>query len=330
MSIPPIIVATTRKGLRCQWNLLMNGLGPADKNGHYKRPKSKHADATLPSIDELFKRGQNELPYLVVGKSCPWAHRTWLVYRIRHLEKVINLVLATPDQKGGRWTIEPSLLGCSSLKRLYKLCKASKDERATVPVLIDPLNSNKLSPRILGNESAQLIKVLNAIDTKKDDINLMPEDLRNEIEVWQNLLQDNINNGVYKCGFARNQKAYEKASNKLFSTLEKVESSLAIKGPWLCGERITLADIQLFPTLIRWEMVYVQLFKCSEKPLWSYPNIWAWRQKFLLIEGVRETCNPENWRNDYFGALFPLNPSNIIPKGPDLMKIVNAKQPTIT
>ena len=329
MSIPPIIVATARRGWRCQWNVLMSGLGPADKDGDYKRPKSKYEYAVLPSLEELLQRDKNDLPFLIVGKSCPWAHRTWLVYKIRKLNKLINLIFATSDKKGGRWIIEPSFLDCSSLKDLYKLCQASDVARATVPLLIDPLNSELSSPRILGNESSQLIIALNKIESRDSEIDLVPEDLRGEIQTWQNLLQEDVNNGVYKCGFARNQKSYEAASQKLFSTLTKVEKSLENKGPWLCGEIITLADIQLFPTLIRWEIVYMQLFKCCERPLWSFPNIWEWRQKFLKIEGVSETCNPSNWRNDYFGALFPLNPSNIIPKGPDLMTLVNAKPPKI-
>ena len=146
---------------------------------------------------------------------------------------------------------------------------------------------------------------------------------REGIAKWQELIQPNINNGVYKCGFARNQTAYEKASKNLFSTLKIIEENLHSKGPWLCGKDFTIADIRLFPTLIRWEIIYAPLFKCSKKPLSDFPNIIKWRKKLFNIANISKTCDSEAWRKDYFGALFPLNPSGIIPKGGSISKIVN-------
>ena len=140
---------------------------------------------------------------------------------------------------------------------------------------------------------------------------------------WQNLIQENINNGVYKCGFARNQIAYEKASKDLFSALNNVEQYLQSNGPWLCGESLSIADIRLFPTLIRWESIYEPLFKCSKKPLASYPNIIKWRKTIFNLYNVKNTCDADAWRKDYFGALFPLNPSCITPKGESIVDIVN-------
>ena len=138
-----------------------------------------------------------------------------------------------------------------------------------------------------------------------------------------------VNDGVYRCGFARTQSAYEMSSNNLFDTLKKVNESLSKKGPWLCGKELTLADIRLFPTLIRWEMVYEPLFGCSKEPLWSFPFIWEWRQRLFAMKSISETCDSISWRKDYFGALFPLRPSNIVPCGPDLIKMVNAEPPTL-
>ena len=109
----------------------------------------------------------------------------------------------------------------------------------------------------------------------------------------------------------------------------KINKSLTSKGPWLCGEKLTLADVRLFPTLIRWEMVYMPLFRCSKKPLLLFPKISEWRRRFFQIPEVINTCNSTSWRKDYFGALFPLRPSNIIPAGPELHTIVNAKSPKI-
>ena len=153
-----------------------------------------------------------------------------------------------------------------------------------------------------------------------------PADLEPGIQRWMQLLQPAVNDGVYRCGFARTQKAYDEASAALFSALDTVEASLQNQGPWLCGEQPTIADVCLFPTLIRWELVYAPLFGCSARPLWMFPALWRWRQRFYALPGVADTCDGEAWRADYFGALFPLNPGGIVPAGPDLSKLVNSSE----
>ena len=195
---------------------------------------------------------------------------------------------------------------------------------ATVPVLVDPQEQ-----RILGNESAQLVELLNRWPAAADAPDLAPEDLNPAMSKWQALLQPDVNDGVYRCGFARTQAAYDRAEAALFTALEQVEQSLGSRGPWLCGDRLTLADLRLFPTLIRWEIVYDPLFGCSRLPLWQLPNIWRWRQQLLALPGVLDTCNAKAWRNDYFGALFPLNPGGIVPAGPELSKLVNSGVPAL-
>ncbi len=323
MSIPPPIVAAARIGWKWQWNQLMNGLAPANRDGEYARPASQHQEAKIPHEDCLNERSPNQLPYLIIGRSCPWAHRTWLVHKLRKLEPRITLIIARVDKKAGRWKLDPPCLGCDSLLALYQLCGSPPNHRATVPSLIDPGGPSSKSPTLLGNESAQLVEVLNQWPSANKKVDLQPDALNEEIKRWQHLLQPTVNDGVYRCGFARNQSAYDKAIRELFSALKQVDKSLAKKGPWLCGKRLTLADLRLFPTLIRWEMVYMPLFKCSKEPLWSFPYLWRWRQRLFAIPEVAETCDPKAWREDYYGALFPLNPSNIVPTGPDLEEIVN-------
>ncbi len=325
MSIPPIAVALARGGWNWQWNQLMNGFAPADQAGNYERPPSQHQKAIAPQKNELINRSKKLLPHLIVGRSCPWAHRTWLLYELRDLDNSLNLLIAQPDHNAGFWRISPSWLGCDSLLGLYKKCGKPPNHRATVPALVDPGERENNQPRLLGNESSQLIEVLNEWPTANDAPDLLPSDLQEEIENWHKLLQNSVNNGVYRCGFARTQSAYNKASEELFQALQEVEQNLSVRGPWLCGEKLTLADVRLFPTLIRWEMVYEPLFGCSQEPLWSFPNIWQWRQKFLALPRVLRTCDSTAWRNDYFGALFPLRPSNIVPAGPNLVKLVNSK-----
>ncbi|OUW39828.1 MAG: glutathione-dependent reductase, partial [Synechococcus sp. TMED185] len=225
----------------------------------------------------------------------------------------VNLVLVEPDPQAGRWVFPAPLLGCRSLQELYRLAGANPQQRATVPLLLDP-GSESRSPVILSNESAELVQLLNRWPGSAMD--LEPEPLLEAIEQWSQQLQHSLNDGVYRCGFARSQTAYDRAEAALFAALEALEESLSGQGPWLCGAQLTLADVRLFPTLIRWEQVYAPLFGCSRQPLWCFPALWQWRARFLALPGVLETCDPLAWRTDYFGALFPLRPSALVPAGP--------------
>jgi putative glutathione S-transferase len=176
----------------------------------------------------------------------------------------------------------------------------------------------------LVNESARLIELLNG--WPGDGPDLWPAAQREAIERWRERLQSSVNDGVYRCGFARNQSAYDEAEAELFNTLEALEETLragaAAGESWLCGAEPSLADVVLFPTLIRLELVYAPLFGCSRRPLWQFPALAQWRARFFALPGVAATCFPEAWRRDYFGSLFPLNPSGIIPAGPDLASLV--------
>ncbi len=327
MTIPPIAVAAARMGWHWQWNQLMNRLAPVDQDGNYQRPISQNQNAKAFTAKEISCRTSNQMPRLIIGRSCPWAHRTWLVYELRNLKKNLILLEAKVDSKAGQWKIVPAWLECESLLGLYEKCGSPPNYRATVPSLIDPGATPPNKPELLGNESAQLVKVLNKWPTAHNSPNLYPKDLEEEINNWQSLLQPSVNDGVYRCGFARTQSAYNKACKELFEALMEVEESLSKNGPWLCGKHLTLADVCLFPTLIRWEMVYMPLFGCSQEPLWSFPNLWQWRKRFFALPNVKNTCDSKAWRSDYFGALFPLRPSNIIPAGPDLFRMVNSKTP---
>ena len=321
MAIPPALVIAARQGWRWQWQRLMGGLGPADAEGNYRRPSSDHLSATLPPSIEATLPEQRR-PLLILGRSCPWAHRTWLVHRLRRLDSSLTPLMATADHHAGRWQLNPPWQGCQTLLELYRRCGEPPSYRATVPVLVDPSG-----PRILGNESAQLVELLNQWPAPAEAPDLAPEQLKDDIDRWQSLLQPAVNDGVYRCGFARTQAAYDRAETDLFSALEQAEQALEDGRSWFCGDQLTLADVRLFPTLIRWELVYAPLFGCSRRPLWQYPNLWRWRQRFHTLPGVNDTCDAEAWRHDYFGALFPLNPGGIVPAGPELSTLVHAGIP---
>jgi len=170
-------------------------------------------------------------------------------------------------------------------------------------------------------ESARLIELLNHWPSPSG-LDLDPPVQREGTGHWREQLQHAVNDGVYRCGFARNQAAYDRAETSLFEALGSANTALGKGDPWLSGPDLSLADVVLFPTLIRMELVYAPLFGCSRLPLWQLPDLWAWRSRFYGLPGVTETCCDQAWRHDYFGALFPLNPSGIVPASPPLATLV--------
>ena len=327
MTIPAPVVRGVRCAWHWQWQQLMGGLGPADADGNYRRPEG--AFSAPPSLPEAVDLQAGHA--LIVGRSCPWAHRTWLVWSLRRLEPSIDLVLAQPDPGGGLWRLSPPFQGSGTLRELYRHAGAPAGSRATVPVLVGGRSGG-----VISNESARLMELLDHWPQGEAAAGALargslqpPESLDTQTR-WRERLQHEVNDGVYRCGFARSQSAYDRAEAALFSSLEALEAALADGRPWILGDGLTLVDVQLFPTLIRWELVYEPLFGCSRRPLWQFPRLWSWRQRFHALPGVAATCSPEAWRSDYFGALFPLNPSGIVPKAPDFSTLVLAQPPTLT
>ena len=314
MPIPPLVVSTARCVWHWQWQQLMGGLGPADAEGNYRRPPSPFAERpALPA-----SAGEPGRHVLIVGRSCPWAHRAWLVWALRGLSAGMELLVVDPDPAAGRWVFAEPFLDCPTLQHLYGLAGAAPQARATVPVLVD-----RQERRIVLGESARLIELLNQWPAGAQAPDLELAEQREAIDTWRERLQHAVNDGVYRCGFARNQAAYDRAEQAVFTVLEQAEAVLAGQ-PWLCGAAPSLADVQLFATLIRLELVYAPLFGVSRCALWQFPGLWQWRGRFWRLPGVAATCFPEAWRRDYFGALFPLHPSGIIPAGPELATLVGA------
>lgn len=315
MAIPPAVVAAARTGWHWQWQQLMGGLGPADPEGNYRRPAG--AFVAKPELPQ--SAGEPGAHVLIVGRSCPWAHRAWLVRQLRQLQQSIDLLVVEPDPKAGRWRFSTPFRGCQTLQELYRAAGADPNQRATVPVLVE-----RHSGAVVVGESARLMELLNSWPAPKGVLDLEPTSHARAIQDWRERLQYSVNDGVYRCGFARNQGAYDRAESALFQTLAEAEATLSgpNASPWLCAETPTLADVQLFPTLIRLELVYAPLFGVSRQPLWQFPGLWRWRQRFFALSGVAETCCDQAWREDYFGALFPLNPSGIVPAGPALATLV--------
>ena len=307
------IVSIARQLWFWLWMKLMDGFAPSDKNGNYARPKGF-------SYHNL-KVNKNKNYYLLVGATCPWCHRLMITYKLLNLSDKIKINLLIPKYKTGEWIFKKKFYNCKNLNEVYIKCNQTKIFRATLPTL---LNCEDGEIKFISNESRDILKFLNSI---KFNSILVSDLIKDCDKTLLDLINDDINNGVYKCGFARNQNAYIEASQKLFAALTKIEKILDKNGgPWLLGKEISFADIYLFPTIIRWELIYSKLFKCTEKDISSFKNIVMWRYNFFKLRGISETCFYKNWLQDYYQAIFPLNPNQIIPLQPSLEEIVNSKK----
>ena len=305
------LIKTSKKFWFWFWKQLMNGFAPSDLQGNYKRP------AGITINNEYDINYENGRIYLLVGNSCPWCQRTLLIHKIKNLSKEVTVIFLKADIEHGEWIFNKTFKGLTRLSDLYKKANKKIIFRATLPLLISFVKDEII---ILSNESSQIIKLLNSIKSKAKDNPLKINDCNQKL---LDLIHNNINDGVYKCGFARNQLSYEKASKNLFAALSIVEISLQKnKGDWILGEELTYADIYLFPTLIRWELIYSKLFKCTEQELSNFEKIIEWRLKFFKLSNVDKTCYDNEWKKDYYKALFPLNPNQLIPVLPSLKEIM--------
>ena len=295
------------------WTKLMNGFAPSDLQGNYRRPSG-----ILINKNYEFKVN-NENTYLLVGNSCPWCHRTLLIYKLKNLSKKVKVIFLEADINSGQWIFNEKFEGCETLHQFYKKAQKHNLFRSTLPLLFNFQNDQI---NILSNESSEIVKFLNSI--KVDSLQEALQISKCDQDLLE-IIHSDINNGVYKCGFARNQISYEKASKNLFEALTKIEKKFDKNlGNWICGEDLTYADIYLFPTIIRWELIYRQLFKCTEKEISDFKNIIKWRLRFFKLTKVSETCFDSEWKKDYYKALFPLNPNQIIPVLPSLREIMQS------
>jgi len=310
-SLPPGLVVRLGKTVwHTMWQIMMAKLAPTDDAGAYTRPASEfrqwvQAGSQYPPAANRYR--------LIVGMGCPWAHRTLVTRALKGLEATIPIWRVSPSPNEGVWLFDNPGSEWRSLPELYQTNQTGYTGRSTVPVLWDTQTR-----AIVNNESADIIKILNsAFDefAERSDLDLYPADLQDAIERWNDRVYHAINNGVYRCGFARTQAAYESACTQLFDTLDEIDGHLA-HHRYLCGDRLTLADVRLFTTLFRFDAVYHGLFKCDRQYIREYDCLWPYARDLYQQPGVAETCDLDTIRQDYYGNLFPLNPGGIIPLGP--------------
>lgn len=258
--------------------------------------------------------------HLYVSLACPWAHRTLIFRRLKELEQLISVSVVSPkmaDETGWTFRAEGStgdpVNNKDHLWQVYTEADPHYSGRVTVPVLWD-----KERRTIVSNESSEIIRMFNTAFNALtgNEADFYPEPLRPEIDRINARVYDDINNGVYKAGFATTQEAYEEAVTALFAALDWVEELLGER-PYLAGDDITEADWRLFTTLARFDAVYVGHFKCNLRRIADYPNISHYFQALYEVPGIKDTVDLDQIRTHYYWSHPTINPHRIIPIGPE-------------
>ncbi|MGB0687065.1 MAG: glutathione S-transferase family protein [Paracoccaceae bacterium] len=259
--------------------------------------------------------------HLYVSLACPWAHRTLIVRALKGLEKMISVSVVHWYMAENGWTFDvgdgvvpDTVNGAQFLHQVYTKAKPDYSGRVTVPVLWD-----KHTKTIVSNESPEIIRMFNAAFDEVGAVqgDYYPEHLRSEIDALNDRIYTTVNNGVYRCGFATTQAAYEEAITPLFDTLDWLEDILSRKR-YLTGGQITEADWRLFTTLIRFDPVYVGHFKCNIRRIADYPNLSNYLRDLYQQPGIARTVNMEHIKRHYYESHTSINPSRVVPLGPDI------------
>ena len=296
-------------------------------------PKESTADGRFRRQESRFRRqvdvdGRSPFPpepgryHLYVSYACPWAHRTIITRNLKKLQDTVSMSVVDPIRDDKGWAFREGqghgpdpVNGFAYLKQAYIAADAGFEGRVTVPVLWD-----RESGTIVNNESSEIVRMLNDAFNEYGDssVDLYPLELRDEIDHVNDLVYDKVNNGVYKAGFATSQPAYEEACRDLFHALDRLEAGLATQR-YLVGNRLTEADIRLFTTLVRFDPVYHGHFKCNIRQLKDYPHLWGYTRDLYHHPGIGETVNLDHIKRHYYATHAAINPTGVVPLGPDLM-----------
>ena len=293
----------------------------SDKSGAYKRLPRTFLD-NISENHEIFKP-ESKRYHLYVSYACPWATRTLIYRQLKDLDEHISVSVVHPDMLEDGWKFDDNFLGATKdhlydkkfLRELYQKADPYVTTSVTVPVLWD-----KKTETIVNNESSQIIRIFNSNfnDLTDNQNDYFIKSKKTEIQKMNKIIYENINNGVYKCGFALTQKTYESAVMKLFETLDELDKTLS-KKRYLVGSEITEADLRLIPTLLRFDSVYVTHFKCSMKRIIDYKNLHRYMKDLLEVPAIKNTFKIDHIKRHYFYSHESINPSRIIPKGPTII-----------
>lgn len=287
---------------------------PTGKSGAFERTTTRFRDRITRDGASGFAPDAGRYR-LYVSLACPWAHRTLIVRALKGLGDAIEVCVVNPIMGEEGWTFEPDRgvvpdpEGARFLREIYLRADPHCSGAVSVPVLWD-----KARRTIVSNESAEIIVMLD--DAFEGGPDLAPATQREAMEKLNERVYATLNNGVYRAGFARAQAAYEEAFGEVFATLDWLEERLADGRPFLMGDTLTLADIRLFTTLVRFDPVYHGHFKCNLRRLVDYPRLWAFTRRVFGIEGVAETVDLDHIKRHYYGSHPTINPTGIVPVGP--------------
>lgn len=296
-----------------------------DTGGAFKRTEANFrnwitADGSAGPSGEAGFKAEAGRYHLYVSHACPWAHRALIFRTLKDLEPLIDVSVVHPDMLGEGWTFDTGFDGATGdrqfdlpfARNIYTRAVADFTGRVTVPILWD-----KSRNTIVSNESSEIIRMMNSafngLTGNTDDY--WPSDLHSQIDAVNARIYDTVNNGVYKSGFATTQPAYDAAVYPLFETLDWIEDLLA-HDRYLTGARITEADWRLFTTLVRFDCVYHQHFKCNRSRIIDYPNLWAFTRELYQWEGVAETVHFDHIVRHYHYSHDTINPNRILPINP--------------
>lgn len=292
--------------------------GERTPGGEFIRKESQFRDRVTADGSSGFKAEAGRY-HLYVALACPWAHRTIIFRTLKKLEGAISMSIVGTSTLGQGWsfsdepgTVPDTVNGSRYLHEIYTKAKPDYTGRVTVPVLWD-----KATGTIVNNESSEIIRMLNSeFDAfTSDRTDYYPADLRAEIDAINSVVYETVNNGVYRCGFATIQDAYDRAFDRLFATLDELETRLG-RSRYLVGGRITEADWRLFPTLVRFDAVYHGHFKCNLRRIADYPNLSGYLRELYQWPGVAATVNMDHIKRHYYSSQRQVNPTGIVPKGP--------------
>jgi len=289
-----------------------DGVWASKQDGKFHRAESKFrcsiGDGCFPAETDRY--------HLYISLACPWAHRSLIFRQLKGLETIIPVTIVQPHMLDYGWQFaEPEpLYGFTHAHQLYSKADPHYSGRVTVPILWD-----KQQHTIVCNESAQIIRIFNSAfnDVTGNEVDFYPAELRAEIDNINAFVYDNINNGVYRCGFATTQSAYEETYDALFAALDQVEDILS-KQRYLVGNRMTEADWRLFTTLIRFDTVYFGHFKCNRNRIADMPNLSGYLRDLYQQPGITETVDFDHIKQHYYYSHESINPTRIVPKGPML------------
>ncbi|MBC96739.1 MAG: glutathione-dependent reductase [Halobacteriovoraceae bacterium] len=290
----------------------------SNDQGEFDREKSEFRE-TITADHKKYQPEENRY-HLYVSYACPWAHRTLITRKLKKLDSIISVDVVHPHMLEHSWSFNTdfpkstgdSLYHKEYLYQIYQKHDSKVTTKVTVPVLWD-----KKTQSIVNNESSEIIRIFNKSfeGLAPETPDLYPEKWQSEINEWNEKIYEPVNNGVYKCGFASNQEAYDKAYKNLFKVLNEIENHLE-DHEYLVGDQLTEADIRLLTTLLRFDAVYYIHFKCNERKISEFPNLYRYTLALYEREEIKATTHIDHIKEHYYYSHEFINPKRIVPQGP--------------